>query len=148
MLHKTLFVLLFVITIVGVVAAQDVSVPDLTGMAVPQAAATLQLPSAIAMLSLPEDADLPKACVLVDRRSALARKPDVVTMVPAEAPELRLLGLPQVDLVLDALRGVGLSRQKASYLQDLCTRVESGALALDARPAADRAGEHTTRAGG
>lgn len=32
---------------------------------------------------------------------------------------------------LETLRGVGLSRQKASYLQDLCTRVESGALGLD-----------------
>jgi DNA-3-methyladenine glycosylase II len=33
---------------------------------------------------------------------------------------------------VEALRGVGLSRQKASYLQDLCARVHSGALALDA----------------
>ena len=36
-----------------------------------------------------------------------------------------------VETPLETLRGVGLSRQKASYLQDLCARVESGALALD-----------------
>jgi DNA-3-methyladenine glycosylase II len=36
-----------------------------------------------------------------------------------------------VETSLETLRGVGLSRQKASYLQDLCARVESGALALD-----------------
>jgi DNA-3-methyladenine glycosylase II len=33
---------------------------------------------------------------------------------------------------VEVLRGVGFSRQKASYLHDLCARVESGALALDA----------------
>jgi DNA-3-methyladenine glycosylase II len=33
---------------------------------------------------------------------------------------------------VETLRGVGLSGQKASYLFDLCARVESGALALDA----------------
>ncbi len=32
---------------------------------------------------------------------------------------------------VETLRGAGLSRQKASYLQDLCARVDSGALALD-----------------
>jgi DNA-3-methyladenine glycosylase II len=32
---------------------------------------------------------------------------------------------------VETLRGVGLSRQKASYLHDLCGRVESGALALE-----------------
>jgi 3-methyladenine DNA glycosylase/8-oxoguanine DNA glycosylase len=32
---------------------------------------------------------------------------------------------------VETLRGVGLSRQKASYLLDLCARVESGTLALD-----------------
>ena len=37
-----------------------------------------------------------------------------------------------LEMPLEKLRGVGLSRQKASYLQDLCTRVQTGALALDA----------------
>jgi DNA-3-methyladenine glycosylase II len=33
---------------------------------------------------------------------------------------------------VEALRGVGFSRRKAAYLQDLCARVESGALVLEA----------------
>jgi DNA-3-methyladenine glycosylase II len=36
-----------------------------------------------------------------------------------------------IQTPVESLRGVGLSRQKASYLHDLCWRVESGALALD-----------------
>ncbi len=36
-----------------------------------------------------------------------------------------------IETPLETLRSVGLSRQKASYLRDLCARVESGALALD-----------------
>jgi DNA-3-methyladenine glycosylase II len=36
-----------------------------------------------------------------------------------------------MDTPLESLRSVGLSRQKASYLKDLCTRVHTGALALD-----------------
>jgi DNA-3-methyladenine glycosylase II len=36
-----------------------------------------------------------------------------------------------IQTPLETLRGVGLSRQKASYLHDLCARVERGALALD-----------------
>ena len=39
----------------------------------------------------------------------------------------RVLAVP-----LEDLRAVGLSRQKASYLQDLCGRVQSGALSLEA----------------
>lgn len=41
MLRKTLFILLCIVGFAGVVAALDVAVPDLTGMSVPQAAATL-----------------------------------------------------------------------------------------------------------
>lgn len=41
MFRKTLFILLCIVSFAGVVAAQDVAVPDLTGMAVPQAAAAL-----------------------------------------------------------------------------------------------------------
>lgn len=37
-----------------------------------------------------------------------------------------------VDTPTETLRSVGLSRQKASYLKDLCTRVQNGELALDA----------------
>jgi DNA-3-methyladenine glycosylase II len=36
-----------------------------------------------------------------------------------------------IETPLDALRAVGLSRQKASYLKDLCARVSSGELALE-----------------
>jgi DNA-3-methyladenine glycosylase II len=48
-----------------------------------------------------------------------------------------LIGAPltpsRVALVADdALRGVGLSRQKIAYLRDLCERVSSGEVALDA----------------
>jgi DNA-3-methyladenine glycosylase II len=37
-----------------------------------------------------------------------------------------------VETPIETLRSVGLSRQKASYLQDLCGRVHRGELALDA----------------
>jgi DNA-3-methyladenine glycosylase II len=44
-------------------------------------------------------------------------------------------GIPAPDHVLqvplEQLRAVGLSRQKASYLHDLCTRVSAGTLVLD-----------------
>lgn len=36
-----------------------------------------------------------------------------------------------LGVTLEQLRGVGLSKQKAAYLRDLCERVESGALPLD-----------------
>lgn len=50
-----------------------------------------------------------------------------VALFPNEQPDPALL----LDMPDETLRGVGLSRQKISYLRDLAARVDSGSLPLD-----------------
>ena len=58
-------------------------------------------------------------------RAAATIKGRLDTLVGGTMTVARLAALPD-----DALRGVGLSRQKIGYLRDLCERVVSGELAL------------------
>jgi DNA-3-methyladenine glycosylase II len=86
------------------------------GLAVPSGAPTLKR---IARALVSQQLSVKAAATIFSRFLALYPG----TVFPAPAQVIHTSG--------EALRGVGLSRQKASYLQDLCGRVESGLLALD-----------------
>ena len=59
-------------------------------------------------------------------RAAATIKARLDALIGSRLTPSRLAGVSD-----DALRGVGLSRQKIAYLRDLCKRVTSGDLALD-----------------
>ena len=75
----------------------------------------------------------PLARALVSQQLSVKAAATIFSRFLALYPGDRFPSPAQVlDTSVEALRGVGLSRQKASYLHDLCGRVASGALALDA----------------
>lgn len=59
-------------------------------------------------------------------KAAATIKARLETLAGGPVTPKRLAGIPD-----DALRGVGLSRQKIAYIRDLAARVSSGELALD-----------------
>jgi len=59
-------------------------------------------------------------------KAAATIKARLVTLVASRLTPSRIAAVSD-----DALRGVGLSRQKIAYLRDLCNRVTGGDLALD-----------------